>query len=167
MALRHLETLQRGVHMRAIFDCWQGMHDLAHSVTCLFMLRHTNLLATIVRVVRTPGCDKLCTISKTDLRQPGGTTGRGVPVETSHQIVVAESNRIFFRRSPVEVVCKFCRSLLTVGRFPWPRSQSPLPQRLGLCEKGHQLRRCSCPRHAGCLLRIQRTMGLSSSPWQS
>ena len=140
------------------------------------MLHHTNLLATIVWVVWMLGCNKLCTTSKTDLRQPGRTTGRGMPVETLHQIVVAESNRIFFTQSTVEIVREFCRSSSDCWSVPWPCSQSPLPQWLGSCERGHQLRCCSCLRHAGCLLRIQicrpsvvvaeLTMGLPSSTWQ-
>ena len=46
-----------------------------------------NLEETRRFVVRAPGCDKECTVSKTNLLQLSGTTGLGVPVETSHSKV--------------------------------------------------------------------------------
>ena len=65
------------------------MQDLAHSVICFPRPCQTNFRETSCFVVHAPGCDRECTVSKTSLRQASGTTGLGVPVDTSHSNVKA------------------------------------------------------------------------------
>ena len=59
----------------------------AHSVICFPSPCQMNLEDTRRFVVRASRCDKECTVSKTNLLQLSGTTGLGVPVETSHSKV--------------------------------------------------------------------------------
>ena len=65
-----------------ILDCWHGIHVRAHAVTCLLRPCHTNLLATILRVVRILGCDKLWMVSQTCPWCDTGTMGLWWPVDT-------------------------------------------------------------------------------------
>ena len=82
-----LELRQGCFSVLVYFGTLTGDARTAHSVICFPSPCQMNLEDTRHFVVRAPGCDKECTVSKTNLLQLSGTTGFGVPVETSRSKV--------------------------------------------------------------------------------
>jgi len=84
-----------------IFARWHAMHVFTHSVMSLLRPGQMNRRAISSLVVRTPGCDKRCTVSYILRRRIRGMYGRISLVETSQYIVCSESSRRSLRS------CKF------------------------------------------------------------